>query len=1047
MRYLTFLLLYAMAAGVNYASAGDDVRNARYPALAADGKTIAFSYTGDIWTVPSTGGEANRLTAHLADDIMPNYSPDGRWIAFSSSRFGNYDVFLMPSEGGTARQLTFNSASDYVSGWFPESDSILFHSDRNGGSDVFKIAVSGGMPIKLTGYDYERESGGRISPDRRYLCLSVGSGLSSWWRRDLRAGRESNVYMLDRSKGRFESTRVTTSDHSELWPVPDFESKVVYFVSARGDSYAQIFAVPFDGGNETKLTAFDDDGVQWLNSNPQGTRLVFEQGFQIWALDSAGASPRNVPIRLKTDEQQNLFEAKTFDGNIEWYSLSPDEKKVAFIVHGEVFVSASSDAKDRRRITNTAARERFVEWGDDSRTLYYASDRDGSHDIFSADAMTSAERRLTETPEDETKPLVSPDGKYLIYYRGLDKIIRYDIKRNTETDLVKGVFFDLGVEPTIEYAWSPDSKWLTFSMAVPTYETEIYAVDLDGAIHNLSRSPGWNFRPRFSSDGKIVYFSSSINDEVDTYKIDLTRKPTEFAESSLDSLFDEELADKLKKDSNGTSTPPPVRIDPNQIERRLSRPYSLPFSTTYPVLTPDGERYVFVSSVQGKDELWTVKARNGEDLDLKQVTRNGGRKSDLRVTSDSKTVCYLCDGKICSIGLDGADAKTLDTKVDLVIDQLANNRQKFNETWSMLNSYFYDPLFHGADWAKARDKYSPVVDHVRQDREFRDLVLEMMGELRASHLYIYPRTSPTPPSLTTAQIGIELDYSALDSEGVFIVAEVVPDSPADVAGMTIGCRIYSLSGVKLSRATDMDSILAGTEGRRVIADITDSDGGNLRKVEIKPCSKSAIDRLEYTDWVARRRNMVDSLSAGRLAYIHIPEMSQEWLRTFKRELVSIAEPRQGLIIDVRNNGGGSTAVNILEMLVKSPYILRNFRGFPVTSENKMRSKAYEKPMALLINGYSGSNSEIFAEGFRKLRLGKIIGEPTAGGVIGTSSFTLIDGATVRRPSWGAYTTEMHDTDLEPRQPDILVENLLDDFMNDRDPQLVRAVEELLRLLQ
>jgi tricorn protease len=215
---------------------------------------------------------------------------------------------------------------------------------------------------------------------------------------------------------------------------------------------------------------------------------------------------------------------------------------------------------------------------------------------------------------------------------------------------------------------------------------------------------------------------------------------------------------------------------------------------------------------------------------------------------------------------------------------------------------------------------------------------------------------------------------------------------------------------------------------------------------LKPTGSGRIDDLAYEDRVKRRRRFVDSLSNGRLAYLHIRRMYPSELKRFKEELVSIAEPKDGLIVDVRQNGGGSIAVHLLSILMRTPYVLRNFREFPVTSENKNRSSAFERPVTLLIDNYSGSNSEIFAEGFRKLNLGKIIGEPTSGGVIGTSSFYLIDGTRVRRPSWGAYTTEMEDTDLLPRQPDILIEYLPDDYINDRDPQLERAVAELLREL-
>ncbi|UCD16698.1 MAG: hypothetical protein JSV44_09585, partial [Candidatus Zixiibacteriota bacterium] len=330
---------------------------------------------------------------------------------------------------------------------------------------------------------------------------------------------------------------------------------------------------------------------------------------------------------------------------------------------------------------------------------------------------------------------------------------------------------------------------------------------------------------------------------------------------------------------------------------------------------------------------------------------------------------------------------------------------------------------------------------------FRAVVLETMGELRASHLYIYSNAPVPDKSIKTGATGIELDYAVLDRDGVFRVDRVLSDSPADRAGIKAGQYITTIAGAALTRETSIDKLLNGTIDHRLAMGISDKPGGEVTELYLKPISSGKVRSFWYDDWVARRRSLVDSLSGGRLAYIHIPEMSRSKLAIFIEQLVAIAEPKEGLILDIRDNGGGNTAVHILGMLERAPYIMRNFRGFPTISENKMRSKALEKPMILLINQYSASNSEIFAEGFRKLGLGKIVGTSTAGGVIGTSSYRLIDGTRIRRPSWGAYTVEMEDTDLFPREPDIYIENLLDDFINDRDPQLIRAVRELMKELK
>ena len=1031
---------------VTGAIAAEDILYARYPCLSPDGSTIAFTYMGDIWTVPSSGGRASRLTVHEAEDILPQYSPDGKHLLFSSRRFDNYDVFIIPSEGGTPKQVTVHSADDFGTGWTPKGDTVIFHSNREGRNDIYKVAITGGTPIMLTGYFKEHEFNGRISSDGKHLLFNSGSGWSRWWRRDLQSSRNCDIYLQDRTKTPFTSQRLTTYEGHDVWPVYNEAAGELYFISCRGD-WAQIWKQPMENETATPLTSFVGDGVQWLNSNPQSTQLVFEQGFKIWRLDPAEGTPVEVPIIINSDERTNLRQIKEFNGNIEWFSLSPDEKKIAAVIHGEIFIIPAEDPTEGICITHTPTRETTPVWSADSRRLYFASDRTGNYDIYSVDVVSGIETRLTSDSANEVKPIISPDGNYLAFYRGLDKIIRLDVASGRETDWIEGTFFDLGVESTIEYNWSPDSRWLVFTMAGPTYETNIFAAPIDGAAQDISKISGYNYRPRFSTDGKFVYFSRYNDGKTRTYKIELTPAPQEFFEAAFDSLFLEEpdqKKDKAKDKKDDEVTPAETIIDFNRIEARRSLAYKLQSSSEYPIATTDGKKFAFVATLLDKPEIWAVNA--DDDPDLVQLTHSGSGKSLLTISTDSKTLYYLEEGKIKTIGIDGKDGKTLSFKAALDIDQKELAREKFAESWQMLNTYFYDGDFHGTDWKAVFAKYEPVVDHIRTEPEFRNFIKEMLGELRASHLDIYSREKGPDAEMRTGETGIEFDYGHLDKTGEYRVLHIVPLSPADMAGIRPGQFVTAINGQPVDKDINIFNLLVGTAGNRVSLTMSDKPGGKMVDMLIKPISRSEMAQLKYDGWVESRRHIVDSLSQGRLGYLHIQAMSGSSLEKFKEELVSIAEPRDGLILDVRDNGGGNIAVHLLEILVKTPYFLRNFRDFPVTTENKMRSKALEKPMTLLTNSYSASNSEIFAEGFRKLHLGQIIGEPTAGAVIGTSSYGLIDGTRIRRPSWGAFTVEMEDTDIKRRYPDILVEHSPDDNINGRDRQLERAIEELMKKL-
>ncbi len=1028
-----------------------DVKYARYPALSPDGKTIAFSFRGDLWLVPASGGEAKRLTVHEAEDIMPQFSPDGTRIAFSSRRFNNYDIYTIPVAGGTPTRLTFDTEDDYASCWTPGSDSVLFMSTRESRGDVFKVAAAGGTPVKLTGDYYEREFGAKLSASGRYMTFITGSGFVRWWRRDLRTGGNSDVFVWDRSKRDFDALRLTDEPTHEIWPIINETADEVYFVANHDDTWAQVHRVGLQGGESVKLTNFADDGVQWLNSNPDGSILVFEQGFKIWTLDPSvpGAQPQAVKISITTDEKGNSVERKSLGSEVQWFSLSPDDKKIAAVMQGDIYVLASDEPSTARRVTTTQAREVFPEWAPDSKAIYYSSERNGNYDIFKYDFTTNSETQLTDTPESERKPLPSPDGKYLAYFRGVGEIIRRDLNSGTETIWATGNFADFGLDSSDPYDWSPDSRYLAFMMTNPSHDIDIFAVDLNGKIENVSQFINWNGNPHFSADGKKLYFSSWTRWTQQTYEVDLIPEPIEFDEAEIDSLFLQAKKDdkekKKAKETDEADKPAPVRIDTFRIAERRKKAFSIDAANYYPVLTPDGSKYLFVSPLLGKPEIWSIDAE--EKKDLEQLTHSEKGKDYLQVSSDSKWLYYLESGAIRKLKIENGKSEKLSFDAEMLVDRVSLNKQKFYEGWRMLSEYFYDPTFRGTNWQAARDKYAPLLDQVRTELEFSDVMMEMMGELRGSHLHYYDQAPGTGGDDQTGRLGIEFDQQVLERDGQFKIARVLPGSPAARAGIKADQYITAINGVELNGSVNLASLLAGTIGDRVMVNVSNSPAGVGAALAVKPVNHNSWTLLKYEDWVENNRRVVDSLSNGRIAYLHIRAMNQTALDRFEEELVSLAEGKDALLVDVRENGGGWIAVHLLGMLERQPYAMRTFRDFPPTSENKHRAKAWEEPMALLINGYSGSNSEIFAEGFRQLKLGPIIGTPTGGGVIGTSAYELLDGSRIRRPSWGAYTVDMEDTDIYPRQPDLFVDRLPNDYMNGRDPQLERAVEELLKQIE
>lgn len=1036
-----FLLLSILILQTKTFSKEEYIKFARYPALSPGGKTLAFCYFGDIWTVPKAGGVARRLTDHQANDIHPVWSPDGNYIAFSSDRNDNYDIFIIPKDGGIPKQLTFHTRNDLVTSWSPDGKKLLFYSGRSGWSDFYETDTSGKTPIKLTGGWNEAEFYGKYSPDGKYIAYNDGEGLWNWWRKKVISPCCSDIYILDLTSKKFSSKRITNFEGNDLWPMWSDDGFYIFYVSSR-DGIPNLWKIPKDSKKPSQLTFYKDDGVSWPSISKDGKFIVYEYDFGIWMIPTSGEKPQEIKIVIKSEPKTNIKEEKTYKSSVSEYSLSPDGEKIAFVIRGELFVVPEEAGGDARRLTKTPWRESQITWSSDSKKIAYTSDRDGNQDLFCVDIKTIDEKRLTKTPENETKPRFSPDGKYIAYYKGTDKICYILAEGREEKIFISGNFIDFPTEPTKEFEWSPDSKWIAYTMLGPDYNTDIWIKSIDGKkSYNISQLAKYNSRPKWSKDGKIIYFSSTLNVNTDIYKIDLLPEKIEFKEDILDSLY--EKKEKEKKEEKEEKIE--VKIDFKNIEKRVKRVTEIINDQTYPVLTPDGKTFVFVSDILGKKDIWSLPTEE-EEKKLTQLTTTQTEKTHLMVTPDSKEVYYLSQGKIYSVNLTDKKVSPLDFSAKLDVDYPKEREQIFCESWRILNSYFYDKDLHGTDWENVKEKYYPILKNISTQKDFFDLIKEMIGELNSSHLNIYSRSGGVSSEKETGYLGIELDYQVLKDEGLHKIKYVYPEGPADHKDSKLEIEEYILSvdGKSLENESNYSQLLGGKVGRRVKLLVNSKPKtDSAKEVFIKPVSRREYIDLVYEDWVEKKRSLVDEKSEGRLGYLHIRGMNRTSLNRFKKEITSEVADKQGVIIDVRYNRGGWTGVYILEVLIKKPYVMRNFRASERVSENKYRSNALEKPTVLLINQHAFSNAEIFAQGFKTLNLGKIIGQPTAGGVVGTSEWRLIDGSYLRKPSWGAFTVDGENLENNPRYPDIYVETILEDLMSGRDPQLERAIQELL----
>jgi len=1033
-------------------AASEPIVGARLPSISPDGETICFSYLGDLWTVPSSGGRATRLTVHKAFDGTSRWSPDGKSIAFSSNREHNSDVYVIPSAGGVPRRLTFHSAPDSLCSWWPDGKRVVFVTYRECNSPVwaptlYSVSVEGGVPTRVVdcaGYS------GSISPDGK--TMAIVRGPMAWWRRGYHGSANREIWLkpLDGSA----ATRFTRYDGNDSDPMWSPDGKQIYFLSDRG-GVTNVWVKPVSGGEARKLTDFKVDGAVHASIAGDGSTIVCELDGRIYTVDTGTGQARLVPIFAPSDVKSNVIETETFTAKASEIALAPDGKQIAFVVRGEIFAMKKAGGK-AKRLTFTPAREQNVQWSPDGKKLVFCSDRNGTKDIFVLESSTEDEAMLcrsmrTKTTQlaasaaEEQLPQWSPDGKKIAYLVDRGDLWVMDADGSNKRLLAEGPFI-------YSFDWSPDSKWITFCREGAAWTTNIYVVSLkDASQHNITKSARYNVDPHWSKDGKKIVFISTragnlqgwncfdvwhvilSREDEEKYK-ERKREPEEKDNAARGQNEEDSKKEKKKKVK--------IRIDLEDIHRRAMRITRAEGSERNLAVSHDGKRYAFVSNALGKNDVFVIDEYGKK---LRRITRSGRRvRQILWGPKDKKLYILHNDGSIVCASADGSGAKPVAYTAKMQIDHDAERLQMFNEAWRALNTFFYDPNFHGVDWASVREKYLPLVRACATQREFELVLLQMIGELKASHLGAW---GPRDPKFEeTGRLGLRFDPE-WEGEGLR-VKEVIKDGPCDKPDAKVrkGEIILQIDGKKVGNTTNYFGLLRGKVGEKVELLVAKRPIGKKRRVIVTPCSRSELCKKVYRIWVDSRKAIVDKLSNGRIGYIHIRGMDMRSFREFLRELVTEVADKEALIVDVRYNRGGWTHDKLLSILGRPVYFCFRERGGKIRVTQPRFH--WTKPAVTLTNEYSFSDAEIFPYSFRKLGIGKLIGVPTAGGVISTGGIRLLNGTWFRVPSGGCYTLDGKNLENLGIKPDIYVENSPEeDFSTTSDTQLRKAVETLLKQIE
>jgi len=1017
---------------------------ARFPAISPDGTKIAFCYIGDIWIVPSSGGKAIRLTNHIAYDREPVWSPDGTRIAFTSNRHGNEDIYIMPCEGGVPKQMTFHTGNDVATDFSPDGEWIYFTSSRSSSSSIFKVNSNGGNALPVLDIYWSWLYDAKVNREGTSIVFSLGMENNSKWRRCFRTSNSAKIWIKEFTENK---AKLIVSDMSNsFWPCWSPDGEKIYFVSDRDYRNKNIWSVSKAGLAVKSITKFTQGDVKYMKVARNKPVAVYERNFGIWITDLTTGESFPVKIDSPTETKEN----STFfieNAPVSEYRISPDGKKIAAVVRGEIFI-LSSEGGYARNITNSSWRERDVDWDKDSEKIAFVSDKDANPGLYIVSALgDEVPVRLTNTTKDIIEPRFSPDGKWIAYYCGKRQIRLIKSDGSNDKLLVED---DFGGRFAGAYAWSPDSRFIAFEYRTKG-NMDIDAVNIETlnrtALTNTAYDEG---EPVWSPDGESLYFSSNrfghsfpeFTGKWDIYRVFLEPKEIKFKEDKFENLFVKE-----EKDKQGGS-----KEEKETVEITLNLE-DIDLQTERVANTRGDERSVlmsgkvpntlyFISNMDGSYHLWKTTLKEGEWTKYEPFMTSLANLNDLQFDNSGKYLYYVRSGRIGRLDVSAKKNEAVSFNTKLEIDKTKDYEQMLGELYYTLQHYYYDENHHNIDWSGVYEQFKPVLKQVREDRDFYDYANEMIGFLNSSHTGIRaPGGERTEKP--SAHLGIVWDFSG----NKITIGKIVRNGPAYVHRDSIseGDELLKINGKETYFKENIWKHLNGKINKRVLVSFKDKETGKTIECKFQPISNSAEKGLFLDEWIENRRKIVKARTNDKVAYIYMRAMGRRDLEKFLKELERDAVPRKGLILDLRYNFGGNVHDRVLQALMKPLYGKWRVRGMKETPQSTFAFA--HKPVVLLTNEVTLSDGEMTSNGFKELKRGKIVGNTTYGWLIFTTGVGLMNGGYFRLPFWGCYTLDGQDLEtIGGVKPDIFVINDLNHKLKGEDPQLHRAIEEILEVI-
>jgi tricorn protease len=1082
-----FLIGLALLVLLFEAGMAEETRLLRFPDIHGD--NVVFVYGGDLWTVSSAGGLARRLTSFDGYEAFPKFSPDGKLIAFTAAYDGNGDVYVMPAEGGEPRRLTYCPSTgqpsggvtldDWVVDWYPDGKDILFRSAREAfpAIKLFRISVDGGFPEALK----VPESGlASLSPDGSKLAYNRNLREFRTWKRYY-GGTAQDIWIYDlKTNGIEQITDWKGTDNMPMW-----HKDKIYFTSDR-EHTLNIYCYDTKTKDIRKITNHTEYDVKWPSLGPNA--IVYENGGYLYVLDLTTEKSKKIMVEVPAERILTRPTWEQVDDLILDYSLSPSAKRALFSARGEIFTVPEEKGEVRNLTQTPVIREVMATWSPDGKWIAYLSDRTGEYELYiRPQDGTGKEERITSDGECyRFAPVWSPDSKKLLYSDKKLRLFYVDIEKK------EPVLVDRAeVSEIYDYAWSSDSKWIAYSKNNPAYFASVYLYSLDkGEVHQITDDLTDDFNPAFDPEGKYLYFISARtfsptfsdferSDYVyrnvrNIYLVTLQAdslspfapesdeeevKKDEEKEGEEDKDEDKDKdKDKDKKKDKDKDKEEEIKIDLEGIGQRVvgvpikSGNYTTLraakgklFYLAMPAIPEDG------GSGGGENELRMFDMEKREEHTLISGI------SGYDVSSDGEKIIYksgnaygIIDAKEGSNKV--GDGKLTTSGMEMKVDPQGEWEQMFNEAWRLERDFFYDPDMHGVDWAGMKKKYGQLLPYVAHRWDLTYLIGELIGELTTSHTYVGGGKMPRTEAVNMGLLGADLEPDK--TSGFYRFKKIYKGenwkddrrAPLTEPGVVVheGEYLIAVNGDEVRYPANPYQYLEKTVGKQVKIKVNDKPSTEgARELTVKPTGSEF--QLRYLDWVETNRKRVDEASGGRVGYIHVPNTSIWGLNEFSRAFYAQTR-KEGLIVDVRYNGGGMIPDMFMEHLQRKILSLWSRREGILGRTPGVALHGY---MACVINEDAGSGGDAFPFYFRELGLGPLVGKRTWGGLVGISrGVPLMDGGYVTVPEFafinleGQWDVENHGVD-----PDIDVDNRPDLVIKGEDPQLDRAIQEVMKKLK